>query len=103
MLIGFVGRGRKRGAGLGDQITAVVKKAVPDGVVKKSQIVKAVVVRTKRSTRREDGTYIKFSDNAAVLVDNVGNLLGTRIIGPVAAEVRKAGFSKIVSAATEVF
>lgn len=103
MLIGITGRGRKRGAVLGDVITAVVKKATPQGSVKKSQIVKAVVVRTKKPLRRGNGTYIRFSDNAAVLIDNVGNMLGTRIIGPVAAEVRKAGFGKIVSSASEVF
>lgn len=103
MLIGITGRGRRRGAVLGDVITAVVKKATPAGTVKKSQIVKAVVVRTKKPLRRGNGTYIRFSDNAAVLIDNAGNMLGTRIIGPVAAEVRKAGFGKIVSSALEVF
>lgn len=103
MLIGISGRGRKRIAKLGDVVTAVVKKSVPQGTVKKSQIVKAVIVRTKRLTRRPDGTCIKFSDNAAVLVDGTGNLIGTRIAGPVAAEVRKTGLTKVISAASEVF
>ncbi len=103
MLIGIPGRGRKRVAKLGDVVTAVVKKAAPSGAVKKSQIVKVVIVRLRRSTRRPDGTHIKFSDNAAVLIDGTGNLVGTRILGPVAAEVRKAGFAKVVSQAAEVF
>lgn len=102
MLIGVPGRGGRKFAKLGDIVTAVVKKAQSLGAVKKSQIVKAVVIRTKRAVRRPDGSYIKFSDNAAVLIDGAGNLIGTRILGPVATEVRK-GFPKIISTATEVF
>lgn len=103
MLIGIPGAGRRKIARLGDVVTAVVKRAQPAGTVKKSQIIRAVIVRTRRLTRRTDGSYIKFSDNAAVLVDAAKNPVGTRILGPVAAEVRKAGFSKIISQASEVF
>ena len=103
MLIGIPGAGGRKIARLGDVVTAVVKRAQPAGTVKKSQIVKAVIVRTRRQTRRTDGSYIKFSDNAAVLVDSAKNPVGTRILGPVASEVRKMGFSKIISLAEEVF
>lgn len=103
MLIGIPAAAKKKVAKLGDLITCVVKEAQPAGQVKKSEIVRAVIVRTKKETRREDGSYIRFSDNAAVLVDKSGNLIGSRIFGPVAAELRQKGFGKIVSAASEVW
>jgi large subunit ribosomal protein L14 len=90
-------------ATLGDIITANVKEASPDGTVKKGQVVKAVVVRTRKEYRRKDGTYIRFDDNAAVILDTDGqNPKGTRIFGPVARELREKGFMKIVSLAPEV-
>ncbi|MEE8583534.1 MAG: 50S ribosomal protein L14 [Acidobacteriota bacterium] len=91
-----------RGAGLGDIITASVKEATPDGTVKKGQVVKAVVVRVKKETRRRDGTYIRFDENAAVLIDATGEPVGTRVFGPVARELREKKFMKIVSLAPEM-
>src|SRR5512141_584705 len=90
------------GAGLGDIITASVKEASPDGTVKKGQVVKAVVVRTRKETRRRDGTYIRFDQNAAVLIKADGEPVGTRVFGPVARELRERRFMKIVSLAPEV-
>jgi large subunit ribosomal protein L14 len=89
-------------AGLGDIITASVKEASPDGTVKKGQVVKAVVVRTRKETRRRDGTYIRFDQNAAVLIKADGEPVGTRVFGPVARELRERRFMKIVSLAPEV-
>ena len=89
-------------AGLGDIITASVKEASPDGTVKKGQVVRAVVVRTRKETRRRDGTYIRFDQNAAVLIKPDGEPVGTRVFGPVARELRERGFTKIVSLAPEV-
>jgi len=89
-------------AGLGDIITAAVKEASPDGQVKKGKVVKAVVVRTRKETRRRDGTYIRFDTNAAVLINDAGEPVGTRVFGPVARELREKKFLKIVSLATEV-
>ena len=89
-------------AGLGDVITAAVKEASPDGQVKKGKVVKAVVVRTRKETRRRDGTYIRFDTNAAVLINDVGEPVGTRVFGPVARELREKKFLKIVSLAPEV-
>ncbi len=89
-------------AGLGDIITAAVKEASPDGTVKKGQVVKAVVVRTRKETRRRDGTYIRFDQNAAVLIKPDGEPIGTRVFGPVARELRERKFMKIVSLAPEV-
>ena len=89
-------------AGLGDVITAAVKEASPDGQVKKGKVVKAVVVRTRKETRRRDGTYIRFDTNAAVLINDVGEPVGTRVFGPVARELRDKKFMKIVSLAPEV-
>jgi len=89
-------------AGLGDVITANVKEAIPDSNVKKGSVVKAVVVRCKQPTRREDGSYIKFDSNAVVLIDNDNNPRGTRIFGAVARELRDRNFMKIVSLASEV-
>ncbi len=89
-------------AGLGDIITASVKEASPDGNVKKGAVVKAVVVRLRKETRRKDGTYIRFDQNAAVLVNDIGEPVGTRVFGPVARELRDKRFMKIVSLAPEV-
>ncbi|MGH9844471.1 MAG: 50S ribosomal protein L14 [Blastocatellia bacterium] len=89
-------------ASLGDVITASVKEASPDGTVKKKQVVKAVIVRTRKEVRRKDGTYIRFDQNAAVLIKPDGEPIGTRVFGPVARELRERGFMKIVSLAPEV-
>ena len=91
-----------RYAGLGDVITANVKEADPDGTVKKGQVVKAVVVRTVNATRRKDGSYIRFDQNAAVLIKDDKEPIGTRVFGPVARELRDKKFMKIVSLAPEV-
>lgn len=91
-----------RGAGLGDIITASVKEASPDGNVKKGEVVKAVVVRVRKETRRRDGSYIRFDENAAVLINNQGEPIGTRVFGPVARELREKQFMKIVSLAPEM-
>jgi len=89
-------------AGLGDVITASVKEAAPDSAVKKGTVVKAVVVRMRKEQRRKDGTYIRFDENAAVLINDAGEPVGTRVFGPVARELREKKFTKIVSLAPEV-
>ena len=89
-------------AGLGDVMTAAVKEASPDGQVKKGKVVKAVIVRTHKEYRRRDGTYIRFDENAAVLINDTGEPVGTRVFGPVARELREKKFLKIVSLAPEV-
>jgi large subunit ribosomal protein L14 len=89
-------------AHLGDVVTAAVKEASPDGQVKKGKVVKAVIVRTRKESRRRDGTYIRFDSNAAVLINDVGEPVGTRVFGPVARELREKKFLKIVSLAPEV-
>jgi large subunit ribosomal protein L14 len=89
-------------AGLGDIVTAAVKEASPDGQVKKGTVVKCVIVRTRKEHRRKDGTYIRFDQNAAVLIDLTGEPVGTRVFGPVARELREKRFLKIVSLAPEV-
>lgn len=94
--------GNKKYAEIGDTIVAVVKEAIPNMPVKRSDVVKAVVVRTKKTIRRQDGMYIKFDDNAAVVVNADNNPRGTRVFGPVAREIRDKNFSKIVSLAPEV-
>jgi len=91
-----------RVATLGDIITANVKEATPDGTVKKGQVVKAVVVRCRKEHRRKDGTYIRFDDNAAVLINDQKEPIGTRVFGPVSRELRDKNFLKIVSLAPEV-
>ena len=96
------GGSRRRYAGVGDVITATVKQAIPHGSVKKGEVVKAVVVRTRKQFGRDDGTYIAFDENAAVLIDQGNNPRGTRIFGPVARELRDRNFMKIVSLAPEV-
>jgi len=90
-------------AGLGDVITAAVKEATPDGQVKKGKVLRAVVVRTRKEQRRRDGTYIRFDDNAAVLINDANEPIGTRVFGPVARELRDKKFTKIVSLAPEVW
>ena len=96
------GGSHRRYAGVGDVITCTVKQAIPHGSVKKGEVVKAVVVRTKKGFGRDDGTYIAFDENAAVLIDAQNNPRGTRIFGPVARELRDRNFMKIVSLAPEV-
>ena len=103
MLIGIPGHSRKRFARLGDVVTCTVKDAEPNGLVKTHQIVSALIIRTKKEVSREDGSYIRFSDNAAVIVDKAGIPLGSRIFGPVAREIKDKGYSKIISQATEVW
>ena len=90
-------------AGLGDVITAAVKEATPESQIKKGSVVKAVVVRMRKERRRKDGTYIRFDDNAAVLINDAGEPVGTRVFGPVARELREKKFTKIVSLAPEVW
>ena len=102
MCIRVLGSGFKRYAELGDVIVASIKQATPGGVVKKGQVVRAVVVRTKKGVRRPDGTYIKFDDNAAVILKDATEPQGTRIFGPVARELREKRFTKIISLAPEV-
>ena len=102
LCIKVLGGSTRRYASVGDIIVASVKEAAPGGVVKKGDIIKAVVVRTKKEIRRPDGSYIAFSENAAVIIDDIGNPRGTRIFGPVARELRDRNFMKIVSLAPEV-
>lgn len=102
-LIQIPGAWKRKWAYAGDVVTAVVDQADPIGVVKDSEIVKAVIVRTRKEWRRKDGSYIRFDDNAAVIIDpKTGEPRGTRIFGPVAREVKDKGFNKIASLATEV-
>ena len=101
-MIGVIGRHGKRIANIGDVITASIKEALPEGGVKKGEVVKAVVVRTRSPIRRRDGSVVKFSSNAMVLIDNQKNPKGTRIFGPVARELRDREFTKIISLAPEV-
>jgi large subunit ribosomal protein L14 len=102
LTIRVLGGSSRRYAGLGDTIVATVKDAIPGGNVKKGDVVKAVIVRTVKSTRRADGSYIKFDENAAVILKNDGEPRGTRIFGPVGRELRDKKFMKIVSLAPEV-
>ncbi|MBD3367054.1 MAG: 50S ribosomal protein L14 [Candidatus Eisenbacteria bacterium] len=97
-----LGGSKRRYARVGDVVIASVRSAIPGGNVKKKQVVKAVIVRTKKEIKRRDGTYIRFDDNAAVLVNPQGEPLGTRIFGPVARELREKKFMKIVALAPEV-
>jgi large subunit ribosomal protein L14 len=94
--------GNKKYAKIGDMIIGVVKEAIPNMPIKRSDIVRAIVVRTKKSIRRQDGMYIRFDDNAAVIVNTENNPRGTRVFGPVAREIRDKNYSKIVSLAPEV-
>lgn len=103
LVIRVHGGSRRRYARVGDVIVATVKTAIPQGTVKKSEIVRAVVVRTAKEWRREDGSYIRFDDNAAVILDGATSTpKGTRIFGPVARELREKGFARIASLASEV-
>jgi len=102
LTIRVLGGSGRRYAGLGDVIVATVKDAIPGGNVKKGDVVKAVIVRTKKETRRPDGSYIKFDENAAVILKNDGDPRGTRIFGPVGRELRDKKFMKIISLAPEV-
>ena len=101
-IINPIGGSTGRYARLGDIVTASVKEATPEGTVKKGQVVKAVIVRTRKEVRRKDGTYIRFDQNAAVLIKDDGTPIGTRVFGPVARELREKNYMKIVSLAPEV-
>jgi large subunit ribosomal protein L14 len=100
--IKVIGGSKRKYAALGDVVTVSVREAIPTGKVKKGDVVKAVIVRTKKEVRRQDGTYIKFDDNSAVLINNQNEPIGTRIFGPVARELRAKRFMKIISLAPEV-
>ncbi len=102
MVIRVLGGTKKRYARIGDRVVVTVKSAIPSGNVKKGTVVKAVVVRAKKEIRRSDGSYIRFDDNAVVLLNTTGEMSGTRIFGPVARELREKKFMKIVSLAPEV-
>jgi large subunit ribosomal protein L14 len=102
LCIRVLGGTKKRYARIGDEIVVTVKDAVPAGNAKKGTVSKAVVVRTRKETRRQDGSYIRFDDNAVVLLNATGEMRGTRIFGPVARELREKSFMKIVSLAPEV-
>ncbi|MBN1338550.1 MAG: 50S ribosomal protein L14 [Bacteroidales bacterium] len=102
LCIRVLGGTGKRYAGIGDKIVVTVRHALPSGNIKKGTVIKAVVVRTKKEKRRNDGSYIRFDDNAVVLLNNAGEMIGTRIFGPVARELREKQYMKIVSLAPEV-
>jgi large subunit ribosomal protein L14 len=102
LCIRVLGGSKRRYARIGDTIVVSVKHALPTGVAKKGTVHKAVVVRTKKETRRKDGSYIRFDDNAVVILDAAGEMKGTRIFGPVAKELREKKFMKIISLAPEV-
>ena len=102
LVIRVLGGTRRRYAGLGDVVIVAVKNALPNGTVKKSDVARAVVVRTAKETRRKDGSYIRFDENAAVLITDTGEPRATRIFGPVARELREKKYMKIVSLAPEV-
>ena len=102
LVIRVLGGTKRRYAFIGDQVVVTVKEATPAGNVKKGQVSRAVVVRTKKEVRRNDGSYIRFDNNAVVLLNNTGEMRGTRIFGPVARELREKQFMKIVSLAPEV-
>jgi large subunit ribosomal protein L14 len=102
LCIRVLGGTKRRYASIGDQIVVTVKNAIPSGNVKKGTVIRAVVVRTRKEIRRQDGSYIRFDDNAVVLLNATGEMMGTRIFGPVARELREKKFMKIVSLAPEV-
>ena len=102
LVIRVLGGTNKKQASIGDVVVCTVKSATPGGVVKKGQVVKAVVVRSKKGVRRQDGSYIKFDDNAAVIIKDDKNPVGTRIFGPVTRELRRGNYMKIISLAPEV-
>ena len=101
-VIGIPGSSKRRYAYVGDVVNVAVQKATPNAGIKRHDVDKAVIVRTHKEYRRKDGTYIRFDDNAAVIIDNKKNPVGTRIFGPVARELKEKGFDKIVSLAPEV-
>jgi len=102
LCIRVLGGTKRRYARVGDEIVVTVKKAIPGGLVKKGEVTRAVVVRTKKESRRKDGSYIRFDDNAAVLIDKQKEPIGTRVFGPVARELREKQYMKILSLAPEV-
>ncbi|MBX6763963.1 MAG: 50S ribosomal protein L14 [Rubrobacteraceae bacterium] len=102
LCIRVLGGSKRRSAGIGDVIVASVKEAAPGGAVRKGDVVRAVVVRTTKETRRSDGSYIRFGENAGVIINNDGAPRGTRIFGPVARELRDKGYTRIISLAPEV-
>jgi large subunit ribosomal protein L14 len=102
LCIRVLGGTGRRYASVGDQIVVTVKSALPSGNIKKGSVSRAVVVRTKKEVRRQDGSYIRFDDNAVVLLNNAGEMVGTRIFGPVARELRGKNFMKVISLAPEV-
>lgn len=104
-VIHIFGGSRRKVGEIGDLVNAVVKKADPIGTVKAHEIVKAVIVRTRKEKKRDDGSYIRFDDNAAVIIDNIKdkNPKGTRIFGPIARELKELGFNKVISMAEEVW
>jgi large subunit ribosomal protein L14 len=102
LIIRVLGGTKRRYASVGDQVVVTVKNALPSGNVKKGTVAKAVVVRTNKEVRRNDGSYIRFDDNAVVLLNTAGEMMGTRIFGPVARELREKQYMKIVSLAPEV-
>ena len=102
LVIRVLGGSKRRYAGLGDVVVVTIKDAIPTGQVKKGEVVKAVIVRTAKETKRKDGSYIRFDENAAVLINDQMNPRGTRIFGPVARELREKRFMKIISLAPEV-
>ncbi len=102
LVIRVLGGTKKRYATVGDQVVVTVKHAIPSGNIKKGTVAKAVMVRTKKEIRRNDGSYIRFDDNACVLLNSAGEMMGTRIFGPVARELREKQYMKIVSLAPEV-
>ncbi len=102
MVIHLYGGSKRKVSRIGDIVLAVVDRADPNGVVKDKEMVKALIVRTKKELRRADGSHIRFDDNAAIIIDKDGNPLGSRVFGPVAREIKEAGYAKIVSLATEV-
>lgn len=102
LVIRVLGGTNRRYASIGDQVVVAVKNALPSGNIKKGAVAKAVVVRTRKEVRRNDGSYIRFDDNAVVLLNQAGEMMGTRIFGPVARELREKQFMKIVSLAPEV-
>jgi len=102
LVIRVLGSTKRRYAGVGDTVVVTIKAAIPNGSAKKGTVSKAVVVRTAKELRRKDGSYIRFDDNAVVLLDAAGEMRGTRIFGPVAKELREKKFMKIISLAPEV-
>lgn len=102
LCVKVLGGSRKRYARIGDEVIATVKEAIPEGMVSKGDVVRALIVRTKKELKRDDGSYIKFDENAAVILDKADNPQGTRIFGPVTRELREKNFMKIISLAPEV-